>query len=352
MSSIRFRPFAITASSCDSTTKLLVGMRALSLLCLLTTTSALRLAPRPSGTQRSTAQSVDRRTFLLVAASSSLALPPQPASASENSIFYPPASSLAGSTVLITGANTGLGLESAKRLAAAGANVVLTARSAAKAERAVTAVSSLSQPGARVVGLELDLADLASIKSFPSRLTAALGPDASLDVLLNNAGVMAIPERLETADGFERTIGVNHLGHFALVSALVPFLKRAQDGFRIVNVSSDAHRFASPAAMKEAIQADLDPKYSAWGNYAVSKAANVMFTLELQSRIAAAGLKGSAVALHPGVVQTDLSRYIVGGVAAEDQRLSETAPPPTGLGGCLLVLILTALLSAPRVNLC
>jgi len=187
-------------------------------------------------------------------------------------------------------------------------------------------------PGTSVTGLELDLASLASIKSFPDRLAKAVGGEAPIDVLLNNAGVMAIPERVETSDGFEKTVGVNHLGHYALVAALLPLLKKAKDGFRIINVSSDAHRFASAGAISDALDKKLDPEYSAWGNYGVSKAANVLFTVELQRRIEAAGLAGSAVTLHPGVVQTDLARYIVGGVAAEDTRLSETAPPPTGIG--------------------
>jgi len=186
--------------------------------------------------------------------------------------------------------------------------------------------------GAAVVGIPLDLASLQSVEGFPSRLEAALGAGAAVDVLLNNAGVMAIPERLETSDGFERTVGVNHLGHYALVAALLPALRRAPSGFRVIHVSSEAHRLASADALRAALRADLDPPYAPWGNYALSKAANVLFTLELRRRIEAAGLAGSAVALHPGLVGTDLSRYIVGGVGAADVRLSETTPPPTGLG--------------------
>jgi len=189
----------------------------------------------------------------------------------------------------------------------------------------------------------LDLADLKSVRSLPLRLSAAMGTEEvpAIDVLLNNAGVMAIPERVATNDGFEKTIGVNHLGHFALVGALLPSLKRASDGFRVINVSSDAHKLASKEAIGEALQANLDPPdYSAWGTYGVSKAANVLFTVELQSRLQAAGVKGSAVALHPGLVQTDLPRYVVGGVAAEDTRLSETTPPPTGAAAFLKASLL------------
>jgi len=196
--------------------------------------------------------------------------------------------------------------------------------------------------------LVLDLADLDSVKAFPDRLRNALGggDKAHIDVLLNNAGVMAIPERQETKDGFEKTVGVNHLGHFALVAGLLPLLEKAAHGFRIVTVSSDAHRFVDVKTMAAALDNDLDPTagsnkaygtYSAWGTYGVSKAANVLFTLELEERLRRAGLPGSAVTLHPGAVQTDLGRYIIGGASADDVRLSETtAAPAPGSPGALL----------------
>jgi len=260
---------------------------------------------------------VRRRAVLTTAAgvALALALPTAAANAAADDAIYRPApGSLVGTTVLITGANTGLGLESAKRLAKAGANVVIAARTQAKADGAIAKVSSGVALAAdqRLVGVSLDLADLSSVRTLPARLEAALGAkDAPIDVLLNNAGVMAIPERLETADGFEKTMGINHLGHFALVAALLPSLKRAANGFRVINVSSEAHRFASTDSIKQALDANLDPPYAAggWGNYGLSKAANVLFTVELQTRIEAAGLRGSAVSLHPGVVQTDLQRY-------------------------------------------
>lgn len=304
---------------------------ALIVVTLLPTSTALRLTPRARPTSTAASVVVGRRSALLGAGAAILAPPLLAVSAADPAIYTPPSGSLTGTTILITGANTGLGLESAKRLASAGANVIVTARSQSKADGAVRDVTA-AVPSARPIGLELDLASLASVKAFPERLSAAVGGDAPIDVLLNNAGVMAVPERIETTDGFERTVGVNHLGHFALVAALLPLLKKAKDGFRIVNVSSDAHRFASTSAIRESIDANLDPEYSTWGSYGVSKAANVLFTVELQRRIEEAGLAGSAVSLHPGVVQTDLARYIIGGVAAEDTRLSESAPPPTGAG--------------------
>jgi len=248
-------------------------------------------------------------------------------------LFTPAPGSLAGKTVLITGANTGLGLESAKRLAAGGARIIVTARSKEKADKAAASVRS-SVADANVVGVTLDLASLASVKSLPERLQSVLGDAGAIDVLLNNAGVMAIPERLATEDGFEKTIGVNHLGHFALVAALLPSLERASNGFRVVTVSSDAHKLVSADALDAALAKDLDPEYSGggWPAYGLSKAANVLFTVELERRLEAAGIKGSAVSLHPGLVQTDLPRYVVGGVAAADTRASETAAPPSGVG--------------------
>jgi len=275
-----------------------------------------------------------RRTVLGGGAAAAVAAlsPALPALAADPELYSPAAGSLDGTTILITGGNTGLGLESAKRLAGGGARVVIAARSKAKADAAVQAV------GKNAVGVELDLADLKSVKTLPARLDAALGGGAAIDVLLNNAGVMAVPERQSTADGFEKTVGINHLGHFALVAALMPSLQRAKSGFRVINVSSDAHRFASAGAIKEAIAAKLDPpEYAAggWGAYGVSKAANVLFTVELQRRLEAAGVKGSAVALHPGVVQTDLSRYIIGGASGGDLHPVQDAAAPTGVGAFL-----------------
>jgi len=278
-----------------------------------------------------------RRSVLLgagAAASLSL-LPPAPAIAADAGLFAPPAGSLSGTTIFITGANTGLGLESAKRLATAGANIIVAARSKAKADAAVAEVALASGGAGKVVGIELDLADLSSVKTLPKRLEATVGSAPVIDVLMNNAGVMAVPERASTRDGFEKTVGINHLGHFALVAGLLPSLERASNGFRVITVSSDAHRFVDKKAMAEAIDAKLDlPTYAAggWGAYGVSKAANVLFTVELERRLEMAGLKGTAVTLHPGVVQTDLARYIVGGMGAEDAHPTQEAAAPTGVG--------------------
>eukprot|EP00746_Dinoflagellata_sp_MGD_P075181 gnl/MRDRNA2_/MRDRNA2_30278_c0_seq1.p1 gnl/MRDRNA2_/MRDRNA2_30278_c0~~gnl/MRDRNA2_/MRDRNA2_30278_c0_seq1.p1 ORF type:complete len:471 (-),score=104.46 gnl/MRDRNA2_/MRDRNA2_30278_c0_seq1:247-1659(-) len=225
--------------------------------------------------------------------------------------------SAAGKRILITGSNTGLGLESAKRLAQAGAKVIVTGRTQGKADAALAQVKAVA-PDSDVRALVLDLANLESIKSFPAKYNEALG-NAPLDVLLENAGVMAIPEKLTTADGFERQVGINHLGHFALVAGMMPVLRKAADGFRIITVSSEAHKFATEGSMKAALDSNLDPpEYSQWGNYGLSKAANVLFAKELQRRFDDAGIRASAVTLHPGAVQTDLARYLIQGTEAAE----------------------------------
>ena len=235
--------------------------------------------------------------------------------AKTDEVFAPAPGSLAGRTVLITGANSGLGLESAARLAAAGADVVATARTDAKAQQAVNEIEK--RTGRKVAGVALDLADLKSVKSLPSRLPKSV---SKIDVLMENAGVMAIPERLTTKDGFERQIGVNHLGHYALVASLLPLLEKSS-AFRIVAVSSDANKIVDGKAISQALDANLEPPYGAWTNYGLSKVFNVLFVEELRRRLPS---KGTAVAVHPGVVQTDLSRYLVQGIDAAEAGVSQT----------------------------
>eukprot|EP00747_Dinoflagellata_sp_TGD_P178944 gnl/TRDRNA2_/TRDRNA2_28894_c0_seq1.p1 gnl/TRDRNA2_/TRDRNA2_28894_c0~~gnl/TRDRNA2_/TRDRNA2_28894_c0_seq1.p1 ORF type:complete len:492 (+),score=83.08 gnl/TRDRNA2_/TRDRNA2_28894_c0_seq1:33-1508(+) len=270
-------------------------------------------------------RSHSRRDALLAATAGTASLFPLPTIAKEGDMqtpdIYKPPASVAGKTVLITGANSGLGLESAKRLAQAGARVVLTARTQGKADEALAAVKAVA-PNANAAALQLDLASLESIRSFPTQYKAALG-NAPLDVLMANAGVMAIPERVTTSDGFEKQVGINHLGHFALVSALMPELRKAADGFRIVLVSSDAHWFATEDSMKNALASNLDPKdYSQWGAYGISKAANILFAKELQRRFDSAGIRASAVSLHPGSVDTSLGRYLIQGVEKTEAGVS------------------------------
>ena len=198
---------------------------------------------------------------------------------------------LTGKTLVVTGANSGIGLEAARMFAQRGAELVLACRSAERAMPAVTALSAAC-PGAKVSFLALDLADLASIHRFAERLRAE---HDHIDVLVNNAGVMALPRR-ETADGFEMQLGTNHLGHFALTGLLLDLL-RAAPSPRIVHVSSHAHR--SGTIHFDDLQSQR--RYRRWAAYCQSKLANLLFHYELDRR-------GEilTVACHPGYTATNL----------------------------------------------
>ncbi len=194
---------------------------------------------------------------------------------------------LAGRTFVVTGANSGIGLVTARDLARAGARVVLAVRDTEKGERAARGV-----PGEREVR-RLDLADLASVRAF------AAGVDFDIDVLIDNAGVMAVPRGV-TADGFERQIGTNHLGHFALAGLL---LGRIRD--RVVTLSSGAHRFGR--VNLDDLQSERS--YNRWRAYGQSKLANLLFMGELQRRLEAAGSPVRSVAAHPGYAATNLQSH-------------------------------------------
>lgn len=272
-----------------------------------------------------------RRT-LLQSAGVSLALPSSAfAVVDDDGVYRPARESLSGRRVLITGANTGLGLETASRLASAGASVIGTARTSEKARGLEDAVRSLV-PDAQIRGVVLDLASLNSIKSFTKRAQL----DDGLDVLVNNAGVMALPEERYTEDGFERQIGINFLGHFALTALLLPFLRK-RPSFRVVNVSSSANYGATSDAVETSLAAKLNPPYSQWGNYCLSKLFNILFSVELQRRFDAASLAASSVSLHPGAVATDLGRYLIGG--------SDATSTASAIGDSPLVLLAAKALS-------
>ena len=195
-----------------------------------------------------------------------------------------------GRTIVVTGANSGLGLATARAFVQAGAHVVLAVRDE---RRGRAAAASLTGSGSTEVRA-LDLADLTSVRTFADQW------GRPLDVLVNNAGVMAVPER-RTADGFEMQIGTNHLGHFALTNLL---LRHLTD--RVVTVSSAAHRMG---------KIDFDDlnwerrRYSRWPAYGQSKLANLLFTLELQRRLDAAGSNLRALAAHPGYASTNLQSH-------------------------------------------
>jgi NAD(P)-dependent dehydrogenase (short-subunit alcohol dehydrogenase family) len=204
---------------------------------------------------------------------------------------------LNGKTAVITGATGGLGYETALALAGAGAGVMLTGRNEAKGRQALQAIRG-QFPNAEIAYENLDLANLASVADFATRYAAA---HASLDLLVNNAGVMALPERQTTADGFEMQLGTNYLGHYALTAHLLPRLRRGNRP-RVVNLSSLTHRRG--AINFEDLQSTRS--YSPSRAYSQSKLAMLMFALELQRRSDAAGWGVMSNAAHPGFARTDL----------------------------------------------
>ena len=220
-----------------------------------------------------------------------------------------------GRTAVVTGANSGLGLATARALAAAGAHVVLAVRDVAKGEAA-------DVPG-DVEVRRLDLADLESVRAFAAEWTGRL------DVLVNNAGIMAVPPRV-TVDGFESQFGTNHLGHFALTNLLLPHVTD-----RVVTLSSTMHRVGS---------IDLDDlhwqrrPYSAERAYGQSKLANLLFTLELQRRLTAAGSPVRATAAHPGWSATNLQSHSGSRLKDAAMRLGNRLFATTAAQGALPTL--------------
>ena len=205
---------------------------------------------------------------------------------------------LAGKRVLVTGASAGLGVETARVLAAHGAEVVGAVRDIDKGHKATAVVRDQAANGGSLELIQLDLADLASVRACADALLAVGKP---FDVVIANAGVMACPQS-QTVDGFETQFGTNHLGHFVLINRIASLLK---PGGRLVNLSSAGHRFSD---------VDLnDPNfehtpYTEFGAYGRSKTANVLFAVEFDRRHKTRGVR--ATALHPGGIQTELGRHM------------------------------------------
>jgi NAD(P)-dependent dehydrogenase (short-subunit alcohol dehydrogenase family) len=206
---------------------------------------------------------------------------------------------LDGRRFAVTGANVGLGFETARVLARRGAQVTLAVRDLDKGRRARASILA-EAPFARVDFARLDLADLASVRAFAEAL--AQGP--AIDGLVCNAGVMALP-RTSTADGFEMQMGTNHLGHFALVGLAMPALLRASRG-RVVIVSSDLHRRGRVERLDDPFF-ERRP-YRRWQAYSQSKLANLLMVLELDRRVRAAGSPIVVTGAHPGYAATELQR--------------------------------------------
>ncbi|TFV62068.1 UNVERIFIED_ORG: SDR family NAD(P)-dependent oxidoreductase [Bacillus sp. AZ43] len=209
---------------------------------------------------------------------------------------------LSGRTAVVTGANGGLGLVTAQELAAHGAHVVLAARDQDKARTADDRIHSRT-PAASTEIVELDLGSLASVRKAADTILAA---HDSIDLLVNNAGVMAMPER-RTADGFEMQFGVDHLGHFALTAHLLPALLRAERA-RVVTVTSTARFFGGPM---DPANPHLAGRYKAWRAYAQAKWANYHFGLGLQQRFEEGGHAAQSLIAHPGLSNTDLQSRTV-----------------------------------------
>ncbi len=195
---------------------------------------------------------------------------------------------MTGKTVIVTGANSGIGRVAASELAGRGAHVVLAVRNTSKGDAAAAEMRGTTEVR------RLDLASLASVREF------AAGWDGPIDILINNAGIM-IPPLSRTADGFEMQFGTNHLGHFALTNLLLPHVTG-----RVVTVASGAHR----AGKIDFSDLNWERKtYRAWRAYGQSKLANLLFTAELQRRLTAAGSPVTANAAHPGYSATNLQSH-------------------------------------------
>ncbi len=226
---------------------------------------------------------------------------------------------LTGKVAIVTGANTGIGYETAKALVEAGANLTLAVRDQQKAEEAIHKIQSEThRKGTLTFGI-LNLASLSQLKSFADEFKSK---HSQLAILVNNAGVM-IPPPAITEDGFEMQFGVNFVGHFALTGHLFPLLKNTPNA-RVVTLSSGA------ATLTDGIDFNnlrLEKPYDEWQAYAVSKLADILFTYELDRKVKAARLHIVSAAAHPGVTRTDLQRHIPGeqleGMFAEYDEVME-----------------------------
>jgi NAD(P)-dependent dehydrogenase (short-subunit alcohol dehydrogenase family) len=222
-----------------------------------------------------------------------------------------------GRTAVVTGANTGLGYETAAALAAKGAHVVLAVRNLEKGKAAAALIGDRN-PGASVAVQELDLTSLDSVRAAAEQLRA---DHPSIDLLINNAGVMFTPKQT-TKDGFELQFGTNHLGHFAFTNLLLDRVL-AVPGSRVVTVSSMGHRFARRIRFDDL---QWERNYSRVGAYGQAKLANLLFTYELQRRLQ--GTDTIAVAAHPGGSRTELTRNLprlVGAVTRLVEPLFQSA---------------------------
>lgn len=228
-----------------------------------------------------------------------------------------------GRIAVITGSNTGIGYHTAAELARHGAVVVLAVRDLDKGDAAAGRISA-DHPHATVVVQQLDLSSLASIRQAAEQLRSTY---PRIDLLINNAGVMYTPKQT-TVDGFELQFGTNHLGHFALTGLLLPQLMQVA-GSRVVTVSSMAHRIMAAIHFDDL---QWENGYNRIAAYGQSKLANLMFTYELQRRLAAHGASTIAVAAHPGTAHTELTRYLPPFLRPADRLLSPLMVQSAAMG--------------------
>lgn len=222
-----------------------------------------------------------------------------------------------GRVAIVTGANSGIGWDTARVLAQKGERVIMACRNMEKANHAANKIRLLD-PAGEVVVMQLDLGDLDSVRAFASAFREQY---AQLDLLINNAGVM-MPPYGKTAQGFEQQFGINHLGHFALTGLLLNLLTTTS-GARIVTVSSGSHNFG----IINFDDLNWERGYPAQRAYGQSKLANLLFTYELQSKLAAAGQDTLAVAAHPGWTATNLQQH-----SSIIERLSSLFAQTTAMG--------------------
>ncbi|OAA27785.1 dehydrogenase of unknown specificity, short-chain alcohol dehydrogenase like [Frankia sp. EI5c] len=225
---------------------------------------------------------------------------------------------LSGRTAVITGANSGIGFETAKVLAARGATVVMACRNPVKAQDALDSIRSAT-PDADISVLQMDLNSLTSVRKAAEAL---VGERPVIDVLINNAGVILLPYG-KTEDGFEQHFGINHLGHFAFTALVLGAVAAAEAG-RVVTVGSNGHLFG---------KMDFDDphftrKYSPFKGYARSKLANLQFAYELQRRLTAAGSPVQSLAAHPGGANTEVGGMNVGPVKMKIKKVIDRIPNP------------------------
>ena len=250
--------------------------------------------------------------------------------------------SQAGRLAIVTGATGGLGFETAKALARAGAQVLLTGRNPAKADVAVAAIRREVRD-ARVESRFLDMASLASVQSFAETFATEF---STLDLLIENAGVMAVPDRHETVDGFELQFGTNYLGHFALMGLLLPALKRGRQP-RLVTLASLAHRrgridFADPQGQR----------YRPWKAYSQSKLAMLMLAIEFQRHSAALGWNVVGVSAHPGWAHTDILKNgpVLGRAMGWKEQVLDTLFPVLGQTAAAGALPILYAATAPNIQ--